>query len=287
MVTNPSNQEALKQGRLALEVVRGLARDLQGTELRQKLGGGWINDYLDNAARKDAETWWQGRELEGRLPINTDQESLVGTHYDWYFPRIVDRLWWKDAWDDEDAAWPVLIVDVSRDDEQTLSQCAGGGCRYDRLVPLSQLLEKGRHVDLRTSAWMVGQLLEMLTFYEQYFYDDITDYLVDPVEHWLVRLDCGKAGGSSYFLTKNVRSIAVIGLQLIGAEREIVNGQAQWRYALAETEAEKKYLEILKDMAEHPSEYLYGTMRIWDVHSLYYGAVKDLWPLEFHKFTVI
>lgn len=151
-----------------------------------------------------------------------------------------------------------------------------------QMVPLSNLVRKDRHrVDLKTSVWIMGRLLKVLSFAHGrgIAVGDMSsrNVLIEPDHHSVVVFDWG---GAQKFPdgvpTLNVRT------DIMGAARtviEVLGGSVETGFPNDGTDAFAPYAERLTALAR------YGERDSDQAHREFYGLVDGLWPRAYHPFT--
>lgn len=223
---------------------------------RVKYGLGRMKDYADAYEETYAE--------QQRLAGVTDLKLL---HYDWLFPQVYDAFLAP-----EQGNRRVLILDFPD------ANLASG-------IPLMQIEQNNLRVDLKTSAWMMGRILKLLSFLQE---SDIwvstagEEYFFVPDQHRLMVLDY-----STLFLQLNPSPGRYIA-NLRSGTRMILNTLGvKWRakywdydYEL-EDEAEQRYLNCLDNL------YFCSPHSMTEAHQDFYKVVHGLWGRKFHPFTVL
>ncbi|MEK7585511.1 MAG: hypothetical protein AAB455_03315 [Patescibacteria group bacterium] len=154
-----------------------------------------------------------------------------------------------------------------------------------RLVPLSQLAEKARvRVDPKTSAWILGKLLKLLSFAHnqgisvgQLTGDNI---LIEQAQHYVTVFDWSQANsghGSKVppsIAREEISQVASAVILALGGDPE-----TGWLPPDEQLIDDYQYAEFLHRLA------CGGEADANQAHEQFYGLIWSLWPREFHPFT--
>lgn len=188
-------------------------------------------------------------------------------HYDWLFPQVFDSFC-----SIEQDGRKILILDYPDAD------LLGG-------MPLMQIRKKNLRVDLKTSAWIMGRFLKLLSFLQgsnAWIQVGIDDYFLIPDQHRLLKLDFSDllilADCSPGRRAIEIRQAAKIILNLIGVTWDA----KYWKYEYElEDEKDKQYLNILAWLYYHTPSHSFSA------YESFYCVVNEIWGRKFHPFTVL
>lgn len=185
-------------------------------------------------------------------------------HYDWLFPQVVEQLTLPEQGERR--------VNILHFPEVDLRQA----------FALMQITEKGQRVDLKTSAWIMGRLLKLLSFLHE---SSVTtpvltnNFLIEPDNHRLLMLDWSEATiGDTPTPAQQcfaIKQAAECVLLLLGATCK----DGVWHYDYELEENENRYIRRLQTM--HKGEYTSA----YQAHAAFYETVDSLWGRQFHPFT--
>lgn len=151
-----------------------------------------------------------------------------------------------------------------------------------KMVPLSGFARDNLRIDMRTSVWILGKLLKILTFThgENLAVGQLTldNILIEPDQHYVVILDWSKAITHteevlSEITRDEISKVAQIAIAVLGGDH--VNGVIP----NDDDKAHGRYSEHILRLAR-------GCERnAQHAHRLFYELVDQLWERGFHDFT--
>lgn len=185
-------------------------------------------------------------------------------HFDWLFPQVVDDFTLHEQ--GERKVMILFFPDV--DLRQTFA--------------LMQLVDKRLRVDLKTSAWMMGRFLKLLSFLHESDVSTpilISNFLLEPTNHRLLMLNWTHAN-LGYRLTAAqqcyaIKQAAESALLLLDATYS--DGEWNYNYPLEDNEA--SYIACLAAM--HRGEFNDAVY----AHANFYTTIHQLWGRGYHPFT--
>lgn len=192
-------------------------------------------------------------------------------HYDWLFPELVDNFVCQEQGGRQVNILALRDVEVSK------------------VFPLAKLHEREERVDLKTSAWIIGRLLKLLTFaHEQgVFVKNLTehDILIGPERHNMTlllwdeaELFEGKVPADTS--RQDITSAAKLALRILGCDGE--GNYSHSGYAEDEGgEYFKEYLELIRDMAAGKRQTAYMAFKE------FYELIKQTWGRQYHPWKTI
>jgi hypothetical protein len=151
------------------------------------------------------------------------------------------------------------------------------------MVPLSNIVRDRRRVDIRTSAWIMGKLLKILTFtYDANIANgDVTlgNVLIEPDQHYVVPFNWAGAerypdGVPEATIRDEIRSAAQCVLKVLGSEdgSDVPNDGS---------EQQARYIEHVTLLARN------GERDAATAHREFYILVHELLPRGFYPFTLL
>lgn len=202
--------------------------------------------------------------LNTRSKVIQEQTKNV-LNYHLGFPRIVDRF--------SDDVKSSYVIGFS------------GDSKVSTFMPLIKLCKDGFRVDLRTSAWIMGKLLKIVSFAHNNGIEvvDLTanNVLIQPDHHYTVVFDWSKSEMveiTPLVVKKEIKKIANLIIKILGGDLE----------AVKECDADSVYIDYIEQLAR------IGDTSVIKVHTNFYSIVDSLcsmpdsvWKSGFHKFTSI
>lgn len=185
-------------------------------------------------------------------------------HYDWLFPQVMDEFTLYEQGERRVAILDFLDVDLHK------------------AFALMQLIDKRKRVDLRTSAWIMGRFLKLLSFLHECDVSApiiISNFLLEPQNHRLLMVNWTN-GVLGENLTPAQRCFAIkqaaeSTLLLLDANY----GNGRWHYDHKMEDCEAEYIDCLASM--HRGDFTDAI----DAHIQFYATVEKLWGRAFYPFT--
>lgn len=155
------------------------------------------------------------------------------------------------------------------------------------IIPLVKLWKDSLRVDLRSSAWMLGKLLKLISFAHsnQFEIGDISgnNILIDPNNHYIIAFNWANAiihedGVPSSIVKQEIKKAASLIIKALGEDLSltIVN------------DADNVYVDYIKHLATN------GESDTFEAHKTFYEIVDSLcnnpdsvWKPGFYKFTTL
>ncbi len=142
---------------------------------------------------------------------------------------------------------------------------------FSKVVPLAKLVDQ-IEVDAKTSAWMLGRLFKLYSFFEliairddapavEYPVFSIDDYFIEPDKHRII------------FYNYSSKITDVIANDYV---KTITRAVMPW---IAFEDGEKDYQELLEALSTD------GTTTFETAHQMLYAVVDELWGRKYHRFT--
>jgi len=154
-----------------------------------------------------------------------------------------------------------------------------------RMAPITNIIYKDRlRADLRTSAWIMGKLLKMLSFTQgsgiAMGQVDTDSVLIEPDEHYVLLFDFSATTTHDDFVPREIRA-----KEIAGAAKtviELVAGNVETgEFPDDEDGRLKPYTDYLLDLASGKQ----GDAHI--VHGGFYALVDTLWERGFYPATFL
>ncbi len=217
--------------------------------------GSYFLRYLEQRAT-EAEAVYAG--------IKTDPNMLL--NYQLHFPELLDTFICREQGDRR-------INILAFRNVEGMSQ----------MVPLSSIVEKDHlRIDLRTSAWILGKLLKLLTFLHnekivthQLGWNNI---LIEPDEHYVVAFDWASAQSYLDGVPEKVRrdNISEVATSVIKAlDGDVEDGTFPDDGEPAFVDYTNRLLSLARGEERNAHR----------AHSRFYELVDTWWPRGFHPFT--
>lgn len=158
----------------------------------------------------------------------------------------------------------------------------------NQMVPLSNIINKdNQRIDLRTSAWIMGKALKLLTFFHSEFISPIiitgNNLLIEPSQHYVLIFDWSKAqifADNLGILPYSQRKLDISGL----AQTVItaLGGNCKTgEFPHEENPAFGSYTKFLWDLAQ---ANISSTDR---AHARFYNLIDSLWEYKYYPFTTL
>lgn len=224
-----------------------------------------MNGHLDREAYILQTLKEEADLLEEEYAKKTDHKNLpLNNHF--FFPELIETFV-----SDEQGKRRVTILGVSHICEA-----------LEQLMPLSFLVESGKRVDPRSSAWILGKLLKLLVFTQPQGFSlgEITgeNILINAKEHFVCIFDWTKAGLT--IGTPISEELAAKEIALLAKEVLAILGAAEDGSLPADEQlADDQYENFLKQLALGTKYDSFIT------HKEFYELIRSLWPREYHPFT--
>jgi hypothetical protein len=148
------------------------------------------------------------------------------------------------------------------------------------MVPLHNIVYRDeQRVDLRTSVWITGKLLKILTFVHDAGISigdlSLGNVLIEPNQHYVVVFDWANArkhaGGVPHAVVwEEIRSVASTVIEVLGGTATD-----------SEEEQGGRYIAHLTNLASN------GAWTAKEAHRMFYALADDLWPRQFYPFTTL
>ncbi len=151
-----------------------------------------------------------------------------------------------------------------------------------QMVPLHNIVQRDhRRVDLRTSVWIMGKLLKILTFAHDAgmaVHDlSLGNILIEPERHYVVVFNWAAAekhseGVSGLMVREEIRGGAQSVIEVLGgSDTETIPNDGDEQY--------ERYADHLLELAHN------GNRNADSAHRAFYALVDELWPRGYHPFT--
>lgn len=234
------------------------------------------NHFIDREEIFLKDLYISSQKTEERYVSENPGKELTPLNSHFFFPLVHDSFIAKEQQDRS-----VLILDLSHIAEN----------RSD-LTPLSFILEKDNMiVDPRTSAWIMGKLLKMLTFTHFHFVliNDINldNILINKKKHYVSIFNWSMAtrgedvwSVSPEDFASEISQISRMVLAILGGGN--VNGGYNAFFEIPDDPqlVDTRYIDYIKFLCrgQETSAYL--------AHKGFYKLIYELWPRGFHPYTV-
>lgn len=197
-------------------------------------------------------------EFELEFGEKHDNEKL---HYDWIFP-VLDRTFLTG---EDQGGRQMNLLSIQDADVADFT-------------PLSKMYSEYR-VDARTSAWMLGRMLKLLTFIEEIDASLIVhreSIIFEPKMHRLVYIDWINANHGNFGM---IRSTSIA--ESVQTFREWTSWYSDFDYdsGYPSDEKEAQYLHTLQNIEEHSE-----IGAAW-AHRELYKTLDHLWGRNYHPFS--
>lgn len=151
------------------------------------------------------------------------------------------------------------------------------------MVPLSNIVERDRlRVDMRTSIWIMGKLLKILTFVHSagIAITNLTlgNILIEPEQHYVVIFNWADAqlmsdGVPQSTVREEIKRAACSVIEVLGGTPE--GGIPDDEHGERHAPYEQHLLQLARNGASNAAS----------AHQTFYALVDSLWARGFHKFT--
>ncbi|MFA4846094.1 MAG: hypothetical protein WC654_06060 [Patescibacteria group bacterium] len=225
------------------------------------------NGALDRSAFLLRELLREAHRLETEFALLQEEGSDRFLNYDLSFPRLVDSFICN-----EQGKRRVNILAFKNVPEVI------------RMVPIDNIVTKNHlRVDIRTSAWILGKLLKLLTFVHSLGIavelTDTTNILTEPDEHYILFFDWSRA--KSY--PDGVVPTEIRRREIMNVTRSVITllgGNAEKRFFPNDGEP---YFDAYTD---HLLRLAHGSQaNAQAAHAQFYELIRGLWKHGFHDFT--
>ena len=223
------------------------------------------NGILDREAFLLREMSKTAVELEAAYAkVKTSSSTL---NYQFFFPNLVESFVWE-----EEGGRRINILNFSHIAKELFD-----------LVPIGHIASRDRfRVDPRTSAWMLGKLLKLLSFaHEQGIaVNALTgdNILINKDQHYVSVFDWTLATVEDGGLTQDM-----VSQEIRSATEEVIlalGGNPETGEIPADEQLiDGRYEELLKSLIHGSKESAYMT------HEKFYEIVWSIWPRGFHPYS--
>ena len=181
--------------------------------------------------------------------------GVKNPHFDWLFARLLSSF--MDPFQEDRRVNILTVPDTS----------------VAKLTPLAKLRDK-TEIDTRTSVWILGRLFKFYGFFEIMAIADNSsaaryplfspgDYLLGPERHRLI------------YYNYSGDMTAVIANDFV---KKVTGYIKDWTVG-DDNDADKRYLELIKDLSEN------GRESFEHAHGELYRLANELWGIKYHPFT--
>ncbi len=198
--------------------------------------------------------------------VREDPKQVLNNHF--FFPDLIDTF----------------TVDEKEGRRALVSQFVHVPEGLSALVPLSSLPEKAQiRVDPKTSVWIVGKLLKMLTFTQNsgVSVGDLSgdNVLIHRKDHFVMVFDWSMANASygsrvpDDVAREEISQVARLGYLILGGDPD--TGELPYDEQLVDSGYEKMLFDLVRN----------GYTDAHKAHTAFYKLARAVWPGGYHPFT--